>query len=220
MSERSLIESSVRHQQPDYYSNHSLKLRFPWSLYHRPIVAALQAAVAQSEGPEVLNLGSGPFLELGLVQRRGRRFTICDIDPRAVERAREIWGEALAGADLIESGKPLPYEDERFHLVVAMDVIEHVPEPVIWVREALRVLKPQGRLFLTTPNYDSLSLRVIESTALEAVARIQGFSRKHIHPTKMNPQRLASVLAEAGASHCVIRKRSLGWVLSARATKQ
>jgi SAM-dependent methyltransferase len=201
--------------QPDYFSNHSLKLRFPWRLYHGPIVEALQRVVALSPGPDVLNLGSGPFFELKTLERGDRRFTVCDIDPRAVDLAKELYGEQLSGAHVIQPDAPLPYPDAAFDLVVSMDVIEHVPDPVPWTREALRVLRPGGILFLTTPNYGSLSLRVIENTALEAVARLQSFSRKDIHPTKMTPARLQQVLQDAGATMTRVEPIAFGWVLAA-----
>jgi SAM-dependent methyltransferase len=201
--------------QPDYFSNHSLKLRFPWRLYHGPIVEALERVISLSPGPDVLNLGSGPFFELKALERSDRRFTICDIDPRAVELAKELYGEGLVRADVIQPDAPLPYADASFDLVVSMDVIEHVPDPIPWTREALRVLRPNGVLFLTTPNYGSLSLRVLENTALEAVARLQNFSRKDIHPTKMTPARLRQVLTDAGATLVRVEPIAFGWVLAA-----
>lgn len=205
-------------EQPDYYSNHSLKLKFPWKLYHGPIITALQRAIATSPGPEVLNLGSGPFHELGLLNRGAHKFTVCDVDPRAIEQARNLWGSALGGADVLTIGAPLPYSPNTFDLVVSMDVIEHVLAPVEWTREALRVLKPGGKLFLTTPNYASTSFRIIEDTALEAIARVQGFSRKHIHPTKMTPGRLRTTLEHAGGQQVKIDRLAFGWVLTAEAT--
>jgi len=201
--------------QPDYFSNHKLKLRFPWRLYHGPIVDSLQRIVSLSPGPDVLNLGSGPFFELKELERGDRRFTVCDIDPRAVELAKELYGDGLAGAHVIQPDAPLPYPDAAFDLVVSMDVIEHVPDSVPWAKEALRVLRPNGVLFLTTPNYGSVSLRVIENTALEAVARMQRFSRKDIHPTKMDPARLTQVLRDAGASMVRVEPIAFGWVLAA-----
>jgi len=204
----------------DYFKNHRHKLRFPWSLYHRPIVAALGAALGSSLGPDVLNVGSGPFFELAEVDATGRRISVCDIDERAIEAARRLHGDKIVSADVVRPGEPLPYRDESFDLVVSMDVIEHVPEPVEWTREVLRVLKPGGVLFLTTPNYASASLRVIENTALEAVARVQGFSRRHIHPTKMTPQRLTDVLGQAGAELTHIESIAFGWVLTAHARKK
>lgn len=206
-------------KQPDYFSNHSLKLRFPWRLYHAPIVAALQRVVTLSPGREVLNVGSGPFFELRELKRGAWRFTVCDIDARAIELAKELWGAELAGADVVEPEGALPYPDAHFDLVVSMDVIEHVQDPVAWAREALRVLKPGGLCFLTTPNYESASLSLIERTALEAVARLQGFSRRDIHPTKMTPSRLTAVLGDAGASFSHIEQLAFGWVLAAYARK-
>ncbi len=173
----------------DYFKNHEHKLRFPWSLYHRPIVAALGAALGSSLGPEVLNVGSGPFFELSEVDATGRRISVCDIDARAIEAAKSLHGERLVRADVLEPGAPLPYGDESFDLVVSMDVIEHLPEPALvpWLRELLRVTKRGGLVFLTTPNYASKGLVVLEQTALELVARTQGFSRKELHPSKLTP---------------------------------
>jgi len=206
----------------DYFSNHQHKLRFPWSLYHRPIVDALGRVLRHSPGPDVLNVGSGPFFELadiGPLGRDGRKITVCDIDPRAVELAKELHGQTIARADVITAGEPLPYADAVFDLVVSMDVIEHVPEPLPWLREVLRVLRPGGLLFMTTPNYASISLDLIEKTALEAIARMQGFSRKNLHPSKMTPSRLRELLDEAGAVQTEIRPISMGWVLASESRK-
>jgi len=200
---------------PDYFENHRHKLRFPWTLYHRPIVSALGAALGKSPGADVLNVGSGPFFELGEVDARERRITICDVDPRAVELARELHGEKLAGADVVAPGAPLPYADERFDLVVSMDVVEHLVEPLPWLRELHRVTRPGGMLFLTTPNYASRGLVAIEQTALELVARLQGFSRKALHPSKLTPASLQALLDSAGFRRIELDILAFGWVLSA-----
>jgi len=201
----------------DYFSNHRFKLRFPWRLYHQPIVRELASALSASVGPEVLNLGSGPFFELSELPGLGKRFTLCDIDPRALALARKVHGSALAGTDTLTPGEMLPYANAHFDAVVSMDVIEHLVDPLPWLQDALRVLKPGGLLFLTTPNYASRSLRAIENTALEAIARAQGFSRKELHPSKLDTPKLLSLLARAGARNAVIKPISFGWVLAAYA---
>lgn len=201
----------------DYFSNHRFKLKFPWRLYHQPIVRELSSALSAAEGSEVLNLGSGPFFELSTLPEQGKRFTLCDIDPRALTVARELHGQLLAGTDVPLPGGSLPYPDARFDAVVSMDVVEHLVDPLPWLSEALRVLKPGGLLFLTTPNYASRSLRLIESTALEAIARSQGFSRKELHPSKLDAASLLSLLSRAGAKNVSIKEIAFGWVLAAYA---
>jgi len=201
----------------DYFSNHRFKLRFPWRLYHQPIIRELARALSASQGSEVLNLGSGPFFELSELPELHKRFTLCDIDPRALTVARETHGAALAGTDVLTPGAPLPYPEASFDAVVSMDVVEHLVAPLPWLSEALRVLKPGGLLFLTTPNYASRSLRVIENTALEAIARAQGFSRKELHPSKLDAPSLLSLLTGAGAKNAVTKEIAFGWVLAAYA---
>ena len=71
----------------------------------------------------------------------------------------------------------------------------------------------------STPNYASLSLNLIERTALELIARAQGFTRKGLHPTPLNPRSTRALLAGAGADQIDIRVISQGWVVSASARR-
>jgi ubiquinone/menaquinone biosynthesis C-methylase UbiE len=45
------------------------------------------------------------------------------------------------------------FEDGEFDTVFSCETIEHVPDPQAAVRQLARVLRPGGRLYLTTPNY-------------------------------------------------------------------
>lgn len=51
----------------------------------------------------------------------------------------------------------IAHPDASFDTVISCETIEHVPEPALAVRELARVLKPNGWLFLTTPNYVGLT---------------------------------------------------------------
>lgn len=203
----------------DYFSNHALKLRFPWSLYHQPIVRALGRVLRAHPGAAVLNVGAGPFFELAHLGANGARFTLCDIDARAMAMARELHGARIERTDVITASGKLPYADATFDLVVSMDVIEHVPDPAPWCSELTRVLRPGGALFLTTPNYGFSTLGILERTVLEAIARVQGFSRKELHPSKFSRARLRSLLTSQGLTDVRVRAIAFRWVLAAEASK-
>ncbi len=46
----------------------------------------------------------------------------------------------------------MPFEEESFDMVFYYHVIEHVPDPARSLSEVARVLRPQGALFVGTPN--------------------------------------------------------------------
>ena len=46
----------------------------------------------------------------------------------------------------------LPFCDEAFDFVVSSEMVEHTQNPMLAIRELVRVLKPNGYLTLTTPN--------------------------------------------------------------------
>ena len=53
-------------------------------------------------------------------------------------------------ADLHGSIDAIPVEDASFDLVLCLQVLEHVPDPAAAIRELRRVVRPGGRVLLTT----------------------------------------------------------------------
>jgi 2-polyprenyl-3-methyl-5-hydroxy-6-metoxy-1,4-benzoquinol methylase len=57
---------------------------------------------------------------------------------------------------LYEGGRRLPFADNAFDSIVSTEVIEHVPGMADYVPELARILKPGGRLAVTTPDITSI----------------------------------------------------------------
>ncbi len=53
--------------------------------------------------------------------------------------------------DLFWDGERVPVLDDSIDCAIAIEVLEHCPEPKTVLREANRVIKPRGFLFLTVP---------------------------------------------------------------------
>lgn len=72
--------------------------------------------------------------------------------------------------------KGLPFENDRFDIILAGDVMEHVFDPIFVFKEIKRVLKPKGILFATIP-YD-LNWKVRLKTVL-GISYQEGVYRKY-----------------------------------------
>jgi SAM-dependent methyltransferase len=75
-------------------------------------------------------------------------YTGIDGSPEAVAAAAARERRVL----LASVEQPLPFDDASFDGVVMKDLLEHVGDAVFVVREALRVLRPGGRVFASSPD--------------------------------------------------------------------
>jgi SAM-dependent methyltransferase len=186
--------------QPDYFANHERARRFPWTLYHAPLERDLAAFLARVAGEHpagaVLVVGCGLLHEIDEAPA-GLRYTVADIDPRAVEAVLARHDPRIVAGHVVAAEAPIELS-QRFAGIYAKEVIEHIHAWPAWLAGLRRALVPGGRLWLSTPNYGEPWLPTLESTVLELVARRDGFTRKHIHPTRFSRRSLARGLRAAG----------------------
>jgi SAM-dependent methyltransferase len=55
------------------------------------------------------------------------------------------------------------YDPGSFDIIVSIEVIEHINNPSEEVEQFRRLLRPGGAVYLTTPNFNSLSRRILQS---------------------------------------------------------
>ncbi|HEY1754072.1 MAG TPA: class I SAM-dependent methyltransferase [Bryobacteraceae bacterium] len=87
-----------------------------------------------------------------------RRIVATDFSPAAIEKGKNAaQGLNLGGIEWrVGDIQAIAHPDASFDTVVSCETIEHVPDPRRALAELVRVLKPGGRLFLTSPNYFGL----------------------------------------------------------------
>lgn len=102
----------------------------------------------------ILEIGSGLGYLTYALKKAGYDCFGIDISSRAVEAARRDFGDLYFQMDIMD----MPIEDGgTFDFVIATELIEHIVDPKVLLRKAQKLLKPGGRLILTTPNKDLYS---------------------------------------------------------------
>lgn len=99
------------------------------------------------EGRRILDIGCG----VGAFVRRLRQFSphVYGVD---IDRQRVVQGAAEVPNLALAVGEHLPFADETFDVVLLHEVIEHVRDDGQTLREARRVLRPDGRVVIFCPN--------------------------------------------------------------------
>lgn len=111
----------------------------------------------------LLNIGIGPMplVDVELL-KRGFSIVGIDISYSFLALARKALNQEGFSSHLIVSDATnLPFPQEAFNFCLCSEVIEHVREPESLFKEINRVLKPGGKLILTTPNRLSLGRTIV-----------------------------------------------------------
>jgi SAM-dependent methyltransferase len=100
-------------------------------------------------GGRVLDAGCGRSLFTEIRADWPFRIVASDVDPDLIASRR---GEFPHLHWLVSGAEVLPFRDQAFDALFAGELLEHLADPNLALREFQRVLKPGGTLVLTTPN--------------------------------------------------------------------
>lgn len=103
---------------------------------------------AKLDGAYVLEAGGGIGMYAAQIrQRYTPHVELFDIEPERVTEAQAVTPHALVAA-----AESLPYASDYFDTIISNEVIEHVVDDRVAMREMVRVLKPGGRAVIFCPN--------------------------------------------------------------------
>jgi ubiquinone/menaquinone biosynthesis C-methylase UbiE len=161
-------------------------------------------------GECVLDLGCGDGIFAAKLLEAGAEVIGVDVSAEAVRRGHARYPEL--DLRVVEADGPLPFADASFDVVWAGEVLTHVVDLAAMLSEVRRVLRPEGRLLVTTAAYSQLVMLVL------ALSRRR--FRAHFHPRSQiirffSAHSLRELLEDLGFADVDVRKTSATLLASA-----
>jgi SAM-dependent methyltransferase len=172
----------------------------------RFVERALRSCSAR--GP-LLDVGCGGGLFLGMMRQRGFRVVGLDFSSEAAAIAWRHQKVPVVAAGLEHA----PFRPASFAGITMSHVLEHLPDPCVYLAAARRLLEPDGRLVIHVPNAASLQFQLLgrrwngvdvprhlfdyRDRDVERVLEVMGFEvvRRSYFSLRDNPAGLATSLA-------------------------
>lgn len=138
-------------QQHTYSIMYEIEETHWWFVGRRRIIESFVEAICRAikkSNPRILDVGCGTGANLELLARFGRAEGV-DVSVDALAFCHERGLENVQQS----TAEKLPFEDESFDFVTALDVIEHLDDDVAGLREIRRVVAPGGHILIFVPAF-------------------------------------------------------------------
>lgn len=129
-----LTEEKNQIQESEKLNTGLTRTGFSWALKHWYDLK-INTLLGEAEGNKnlLLNFGSGSPREKENMRKQGYHVVSMDINAK------------YKGVDIIADGHYLPFKGETFNVITAFEVLEHLHEPWVAIKEINRVINHDGR---------------------------------------------------------------------------
>lgn len=138
-------------KQPSYDAYHKTLYVKPYrrDRFSDPQMKQIMHTLNPKETDSILDLGCG----VGDYTKALGEYTkhVIGIDLSVSEAEKKYPTINFRAHDL---NTPLPFEDDSFDMLVSINLIEHLQDEKRFLNECIRVLKPGGKIAITTANLD------------------------------------------------------------------
>ena len=151
----------------NYYPNEYLPYRKPIQEEKNPLmrwarernikkrVQTIKSTMQNIKG-NILDIGCSTGIFLNAIQKEGWIVKGIDINPSVAQFAHDYFGIDVFIGELSEAG----YPSEFFDAITLWDTWEHTFNPVDTIKEIRNILKDNGLIYITLPNWESLDRRI------------------------------------------------------------
>lgn len=130
----------------------------PFAILHRLNPVRIQYILDQIkdrfdqplEKLSILDVGCGGGIVCEPLARLGAKITGIDADANAIDVAKKHAKES--GLKITYFEQPVEQITEKFDIVLALEIIEHVNEPQDFIKNCAKIIKPGGLLIVSTLN--------------------------------------------------------------------
>jgi len=159
-----------------------------------PIIRGSRLRAAKSQlglikkyksGTTLLDIGCGEGFFLFNASKAGYTTKGIEISQDAAEYAGREFGLDVEAKPFEE----LQFPDNYFDVVTLWQVLEHVPYPLIVLKEVHRILKPEGLLATSTPDIESILAKML---------RRKWWNLRRLHINQFTVKTLTDMLKRAG----------------------
>jgi 2-polyprenyl-3-methyl-5-hydroxy-6-metoxy-1,4-benzoquinol methylase len=145
------------------------------------------------KGAMLLDIGCGEGFFLFNAAEHGYTAKGIEISQDAAEYAEREFGLDVEAKPFEELQLP----DNHFDVITLWQVLEHVPYPLIVLKEVHRILKPEGLLVTSTPDIESILARIF---------RRKWWNLRRLHINQFTSKTLSDMLKRAGFSNVLSAK--------------
>jgi 2-polyprenyl-3-methyl-5-hydroxy-6-metoxy-1,4-benzoquinol methylase len=143
------------------YSQRNYGRTHNFSRYDERAAAQLRflrdAGVTDLQENRVIDIGCGPGSFLVAAERMGASVVGFEADSMVANAASKRLSKS--GAMITGLFEPHVVDRGAFDLIVISHVLEHVANPLSWMNEVVKILRPGGIVFIEVPNSDARRTR-------------------------------------------------------------
>lgn len=208
MSENKITAEELHENVPEDWYHESIKKDVLQRYWHKRRFEEVSKVIEKVKDA-VLDIGSndGTFSKVILDKTGTERLTGIDVVKKTVDWANKHWKTTGKMAFRVADAHNLPFDNDSFGAVFALEMLEHVFDPLKVLKEARRVLKKGGYGVFLVPS-DSNLFKFVWFLWLKFYPR--GKIWRHTHIQTYRGNYLPRIVEKAGFKVEVDKKFLLG----------